>query len=130
MNLIDERVRGLAVEIDLLKTVLSQIASIFNDPVQSSATFSAPIAIQHWQNVNQMLENCKDTLTEFERIVENIQRSEFPVARKAAKMIALADKGGKLTLMKEKLATYKMMLTMSLQSVTLFDTNLVPADMC
>jgi len=119
MNLIDERVNALAVEIDVLKTVLGQIATIFNNPVQSGPAFSAPTAIQHWQNVNQMLANCKDTLTEFEGIVEKIHRSEFPVARRAAKMIVLSNKEGKLTMMKEKLTTYKMMLTLSLQSVTL-----------
>lgn len=128
MNLVDERVNVLAIEIDSLKTVLVAIANIFNDPDQAGATLSTPIALQHWQNVNQMLQNCKDTLTDFEGIVENIKRPEFRVARKPAKMIALANKEGQLTSIKEKLTTYRVMLTMSLQSVTLFDANLFPSN--
>jgi hypothetical protein len=120
MGLIDKRVSVLAIEIESLKTVLVAVADIFNDPIQAELALSSPISLQHWKNIQQMLMYCKDTLTEFERLVESVNQSEFRVARKTAKFIAFTNQEGQISLIRQKLTTYRAMLTMSLQSFTLF----------
>jgi hypothetical protein len=119
IGLIDERVQGLAIEIESLKAVLVAVADIFNDPIQAGLALSSPLSIQHWKNIEQMLGNCKDTLAEFEQLMESLNRSEFRVARKPVKFIAFTNREGRIALIKQKLTTYRGMLTVSLQSFTL-----------
>jgi hypothetical protein len=48
-----------------------------------------------------MLKYCEDTLTEFERLVESVNRSEFRVARKTAKFIAFTNRECQISLITE-----------------------------
>jgi hypothetical protein len=129
MNLVDERVNTLVVEIDSLRTVLVAISNVFSDPVQSKSALSSPIAVQHWQNIQQMLGNCEDTLNVFGSMVGKIDVPERGVLRKPAKLITFRNEEGRLSLIKQKLTTYKLMLTMSLQSLTLFVPYLSESNM-
>src|SRR5208282_4106527 len=120
LNLVDESVTALIAEIKSLSTVLVAIGNTFTDPVQANAVLSSPISLQHWQNVQQMLENCKETLEEFEGIVKNINESDSRILRKPVKLINLTSSAGPLALVRQKLAAYRGILNMSLQTVTLY----------
>lgn len=120
LNLVDESVNVLITEIKSLSTVLVAIENTFKDPIQANAVLSSPIALQHWRNVQQMLENCKETLKEFEVIVRNINRSDSRILHKPVKLINFTRRAGQLELIKQKLIAYREMLNMSLQSVTLY----------
>ena len=120
LNLVDESVNALIAEIKSLSTVLVAIGNTFTDPVQANAVLSSPISLQHWQNVQQMLEDCKETLEEFEGIVKNINESDSRILRKPVKLINLTSRAGPLALVRQKLAAYRGILNMSLQTVTLY----------
>ena len=118
--LVDESVRVLIIEIESLSTVLIAIGNTFNDPAQAGDALSSQTAQRHWQNVQRMLENCRETLREFQWIVDNISRSDSRTLRRPAKLISLASRSPQLALIQQKLAAYREMLNMSLQMVTLY----------
>lgn len=117
MTSVDKSISVLIIEIESLSTVLIAIGNTFNDSVQVTVALSSPIVSQHWQNIQKMLEDCKEALQEFESITENINQSGTQILLKPVQLISLKNSTGKITLIKQKLAAYREMLNMSLHCI-------------
>src|SRR5579871_1785597 len=89
----DLSVQSLAIEIDSLRAVLSSVTSTFNNSSSKADSKSQSVQeYQHWQNVQDALNGCKDPLAELEkefRVINDKTAGAAPFWRKTKKAAKL-----------------------------------------
>lgn len=68
-------IAALASEIASLSQALNTISESFNIPFLANAALSSQCGREHWQNVLQAMEDCKETLTSLEWRLEEVEDS-------------------------------------------------------
>jgi len=75
-NNVDTAITTLGVEVNSLSQVLSSIQDSFSDSSLANAALSSQTGheAQHWRNVQRSMDDCKGTLENSVRVLENVRR--------------------------------------------------------
>jgi hypothetical protein len=72
---VDGTLQTLAIEINSLSQVLASLTTSLKDPLLAHSVFSSQTKheTQHWKNVKQCMDDCKDTLASLEKMVKSCE---------------------------------------------------------
>ena len=116
----DNDIRVLGTEVDQLSSVLDSISESFKDPslAHSVLMLQTGHEAQHWRNVCRSLDDCKETLTTLEGILETVKTKEGGFLRRPKTRVKLDMNSGDISLCKQQIAAYRRTMQLSLQLIT------------
>jgi hypothetical protein len=117
---VDTAITTLGVEVNSLSQVLSSINDSLNDTTLANAAFSSQTGheAQHWRNVQRSMDNCKNTLENLIRVLENVRRSNGSLLSRARSQISLGISSAEIASLKQQIANYRQTMQLSLQMIT------------
>lgn len=124
---VDTAITTIGVEVNSLSQVLSSINDSFSDGILANAALSSQTGheTQHWRNVRQSMEDCKNTLESLIRILENVRGGTRGFLARARNQISFGMNSAEITLLKQRITAYRQTLQLSLQIITVHDPLLV-----
>jgi hypothetical protein len=117
---VDEAVRMLRIEIDLLAPVLRSLSTRF-DPSSALAS-ELGYEAEYWKDVRQSIEDCKNTLERLEGVlnrVNNVGSGRF-MPRRSIKKFKLDLNSGEIALLKQQISAYRQTIQLSLNLITVY----------
>jgi len=118
---VDGTIQTLAIEISSLSQVLASLTTTLKDPLLTRSVFSSQTKheIQHWENVKQCMDDCKDTLSNLERLVESCGNSgKTGWFASSKKFVRLSMNSEAISQSQMKITSYTRTLQLSLQLIT------------
>jgi hypothetical protein len=120
---VDNAVRVLGVEIESLSHVLRAISTSFDDQSLAKGALSAQTGheVQHWENVQRSMGDCKETLTRLERVFEKLNKGDSLSGflwRPSKKTIKFNMKAETISLLKQEIECYRQTMQLSLQLIS------------
>jgi hypothetical protein len=131
-NNVDTAITTLGVEVTSLSQVLSSIHDSFSDSSLANAALSSQTGheAQHWINVQRSMDDCKDTLENLVRVLENVRRGSGGfLARALRSQISFKMSSAEIASLKQQIAAYRQTMQLSLQLITVH-TSLSAAAYC
>jgi hypothetical protein len=121
---VDTALRVLGIEIDQLSGVLGSICTSFSDPVIAGAALDVQTGheAQHWRNVRQSMEDCKETLSKLEGVLGRFNKVEGGIWRRTKKVVKLGMKGEDIAMLKQQITAYRQTMQLSFQIITVYET--------
>jgi len=119
---VDNDIRVLGTEVDQLSIVLDSISESFKDPLLAHSALESQTGheAQHWRNVFRSLNDCKETLTTLEEILETMKSKVSGFLRRPKSRIKLDMNSGEISLCKQQIAAYRRTMQLSLQLITVY----------
>jgi hypothetical protein len=119
---VDTAITTLGVEVNSLSQVLSSINDSLNDNTLANAAFSSQTGheAQHWRNVQRSMDDCKNTLENLIRVLENVRRSNGGLLSRARSQISLGMSSAEIASLKQQIANYRQTMQLSLQIITVY----------
>ena len=119
---VDNDIRVLGTEVDQLSIVLDSITDSFKDPLLAHSALESQTGheAQHWRNVFRSLNDCKETLTTLEEILETMKSKVSGFLRRPKSRIKLDMNSGEISLCKQQIAAYRRTMQLSLQLITVY----------
>jgi len=119
---VDTAVQVLQLEITTLQRVLGSIGTSFSDPAMAQVALETLTGheAQHWENVKRSMEDCEVTLTDLDKILENVTNVGDGFFRRAKTQVKLDMKSTKMTLLKQQVTAYRQTMQLSLQMLTVY----------
>jgi hypothetical protein len=117
---VNKAVGILGIEISLLVRVLDSVGtSLTNSSTASPGVDSqSRHDVQHWNNVRQAMDSCKETLTELEIILDKVNQVDSGLLKRPIMFIKLSMKADDIALLKQKITAYRHTMQLSLQMIT------------
>jgi hypothetical protein len=130
-NNVDTAITTLGVEVNSLSQVLSSIHDSFSDSSLANAALSSQTGheAQHWRNVERSMDDCKGTLENLVRVLEDVKRGSGGFLARARSQISLKMSSAEITSLKQQIAAYRQTMQLSLQLITVY-TSLSAAAYC
>jgi len=127
---VDESIQTLQFEINSLSLALGSIKLSFEDPLLADVISSTQARHErrHWQNVQQSLDHCLNTLSRLEGILANVESCDGQFLVSVRRRIRMDMKSGEMLVLKEQIASCRRTLQLSLQLITVyvsFDMDMV-----
>jgi hypothetical protein len=121
-NNVDTAITTLGVEVNSLSQVLSSIHDSFSDSSLANAALSSQTGheAQHWRNVQRSMDDCKDTLENLVRVLENVRRGSGGFLARAKSQISFKMSSAEITSLKQQIAAYRQTMQLSLQLITVY----------
>lgn len=118
---VDNEIRVLGVEVDQLSRVLDSMSDSFKDPslAESALECQTGHEAQHWRNVRRSLDDCRETMRNLERILDNVKTKEGGFLRFFKSRIKMDMNVGEIALLKQQVAAYRRTMQLSLQLITM-----------
>lgn len=118
----DLTIQSLGVEVDSLSQVLDAINKSFADTTLTTAALESQKGHEgeHWRNVKQSMQDCRQTLNRLQVILKNLHKNETQFRRRVRKQVNLDLKGGEITMLKQQISSYRQAMQVSLQVITLY----------
>jgi len=119
---IDIAITTLGVEINSLSQVLTSINDSFSDNALANAALSSQTGheAQYWRNVQRSMDDCKGTLENLVRILENVRRGSGGFLARARSQINLGMNSAEITSLTQQIAAYRQTMQLSLQLITMY----------
>jgi hypothetical protein len=127
---VDTAITTLRVEVECLSQVLSSINDSLSDNTLATAAFRSQTGheAQHWRNVKRSMDDCKNTLENLIRILENVRRSNGGILSRARSQISLGMSSAQIASLKQQIAAYRQTMQLSLQIITVYASISVASD--
>jgi hypothetical protein len=119
---VDDAIVTLRLEVDSLSQAISSIKQSFDDPLLTATVLNSQARHErrHWQNVQRAMTDGERTLNRLNTILESVTQCEGQFLVNATRQIRLDTKSGEILLLKEQIASCRMMLQLSLQLITVY----------
>jgi hypothetical protein len=119
---VDTAITTLGVEIHSLSQVLGSINDSFNDSSLASSALSSQTGheAQHWRNVQRSMDDCKNTLENLVRVLENVRRGSGSFLARARSQVSFGMSSAEITSLKQQIAAYRQTMQLSLQLITVY----------
>ena len=121
-NNVDTAITTLGVEVNSLSQVLSSIHDSFSDSSLANAALSSQTGheAQHWRNVQRSMDDCKGTLENLVRVLENVRRGSGGFLARARSQISFKMSSAEIASLKQQIAAYRQTMQLSLQLITVY----------
>jgi hypothetical protein len=117
----DETVRGLGNETRSLSEVLGSMEISLKDPLIRQATMDTKSG-RHWEDVNQSLGDCKQTLRRLKRIAKAVRVPQEGVFRRGLSQVKLALSSSEIVMYRQQISACTQTMNLSLNWITVYPT--------
>jgi hypothetical protein len=129
---VDTAITTLGVEVNSLSQVLNAINDSLNDSTLANAAFASQTGheAQHWTNVQQSMEDCKQTLENLIQVLEDVRRNSGRggLWGRARSQFNIGISSAQITSLKQQIAAYRQTMQLSLQLITAHVQPLLTSD--
>jgi hypothetical protein len=112
---VDKAIETLQKEIDSLSKILAGIHA--HIPSVGSYAITSRTDSKHWENVSQAMEDCKDTLSRLNKIVEDVNKTKGGIFRKGLLQFKMDSKSADIALLQREVSSCRQVMDMSLQII-------------